>query len=250
MNLADQYERQYRWRSWQLAYAALPPLAGTRVLDLGCAIGDQARDLTELGAKVLGIDADENLLARASSREIPGAVFELGDVRSPATGGDFDGIWGSFVAAYFTDLVPVLARWRNLLRPGGWIALTEVSGLFRHEPLPVGARTLLDTYARESRQVGRYDFDMGSKLASHFTAAGLKVEVDRLLPDRELSFTGAGEQDVLDAWKARLARMSLLQDCARDAYPSLQEDLLGCLAMPHHATECRVHFCLARRLPT
>jgi SAM-dependent methyltransferase len=246
MNLALQYERQYRWRSWQQAYAELPPLEGARVLDLGCAIGDQARDLAALGAQVLGIDADENLLARATSRGIVGAKFELGDISSPAASAGFDGIWASFVPAYFTDFAPVLLRWRNLLRPGGWIALTEVSALFHHEPLPAGARTLLDAYVRESSQAGRYDFDMGSKLASHLTAAGLSVEVERVLPDRELSFAGAADEEVLEAWAARFARMRLLKDRARDESPALQEEFLRCLSQQQHTTECRVHFCLAR----
>lgn len=247
MSLVHQYERQYRWRSWQQAYAALPPLAGSHVLDLGCAIGDQSRDLAALGARVLAIDADEQLLAHASSRGIPGASFALGDIRAPAVQAPFDGIWASFVPAYFPDLAPVLSRWRNVLRPGGWIALTEVSGLFAHEPLSSGARTLLGAYARESREAGRYDFDMGSKLASHLAAGGWEVEVDRILPDRELAFTGAAEPDVLEAWAGRLARMRLLQERASQACPSLQEEFLRCLSSPEHATGCRVHFCLARR---
>jgi SAM-dependent methyltransferase len=247
MDLASQYERQYRWRSWHQAYEALPSLSGARVLDLGCSIGDQSRDLAALGASVLGMDADEQLLACARSRRIPGAMFALGDIRNPEMEGSFDGIWASFVAAYFPDLPSVLANWRNLLRPGGWIALTEGSGLFAHEPLAPGARALLDSYAREGYEDGRYDFDMGSKLQRHLAIAGFRVEATHLLSDRELSFMGAADPDVLQAWSERLARMRLLQERARQLYPSLQEDFLRCLSSPDHTTECRVHFCLARR---
>jgi SAM-dependent methyltransferase len=248
MDLANQYARQYNWRSWKDAYRALPSMAGARVLDLGCSIGDQSRDLAVRGAHVVGIDADEELLARARNRAIPGAVFERGDIRDPQVRGIFDGIWASFVAAYCPDLPPVLARWRNLLRPGGWIALTEVSGLFAHEPLDPGARAILDAYVRESLELGRYDFDMGAKLEGYLAAAGFAIETHRILPDRELSFNGVADPDVLQAWSKRLARMRLLQDRARQASVPLHENLLESLASPGHRTDCHVHLCVGRRI--
>src|SRR6187402_502180 len=142
MDLASQYESQYRWRSWQQAYELLPPLVNARVLDLGCAIGDQSRDLALRGAQVLGIDANAELIAHARSRGIAGATLEVGDIRTPIVDGLYDGIWASFVAAYFSRLPEVLAHWRTLLKPGGWIALTEVAAMFEHSPLPEASRTL------------------------------------------------------------------------------------------------------------
>jgi trans-aconitate methyltransferase len=248
MDLASQYDLQYQWRSWQQAYALLPPLAGARVLDLGCAVGSQARDLATRGALVLGIDANSELVARARSRQIPGASFELGDIGSPKVEGSYDGIWASFVAAYFPRLAGRLALWRTLLRPGGWIALTEVAGMFEHEPLPMEVRNLLAGYVRESCEAGRYDFDMGSKLAGHLEEAGFRVEAARTLADRELSFAGPADADVLQGWKERLARMRLLQARARLEAPAFERDFLACLSSPAHTTRCLVHFCVARRL--
>ncbi|HEY8358227.1 MAG TPA: class I SAM-dependent methyltransferase, partial [Ramlibacter sp.] len=247
MDLASQYEHQYRWRSWQKAYAALPSLEGARVLDLGCAIGEQSRDLAARGAQVIGVDGNEALLALARSHGLPGATFTLGDIRDPQVQAPFDGIWASFVAAYFPDLPAVLSRWRELLRPDGWIALTEVSGMFNHEPLSSGARAFLDAYAHESHHAGRYDFDMGSKLADHLFTCGFQVRTVDTLPDRELSFTGPADPDVLMAWEARLDRMRLLRERALVAGLQIKAELLDCLSAPHHTTHCRVHFCLARR---
>jgi SAM-dependent methyltransferase len=246
MDLAAQYAHQYAWRSWQQAYDALPFVSGARILDLGCAIGDQSHDLAALGALVVGIDADESLLASARSRMNSRATFQSGDVRDPLVDGPFDGIWASFVAAYFPNLSPVLGKWRSLLRPGGWIALTEVSGLLAHEPLSSDVRALLRTHACEARQAGRYDFDMGCKLEGHLSAAGFVVEVHQILPDRELSFAGAADPDVLQAWTDRLARMPLLRERARQANVPLQQDFLRCLGASAHTTGCRVHYCVAR----
>jgi hypothetical protein len=106
---------------------------------------------------------------------------------------------------------------------------------------------LLDAYVLEGLEAGRYDFDMGSKLAAHLSNAGFQLETTCTLPDRELSFAGPAEPEVLQAWTERLARMHLLQQRAQQSYPLLQEEFLRCLASPSHATACRVHFCVARR---
>jgi 2-polyprenyl-3-methyl-5-hydroxy-6-metoxy-1,4-benzoquinol methylase len=75
MDLADQYRHQYSWRDWQTAYETLPPLQGKTVLDLGCGVGDQSADLARLGATVVGVDANAQLVAASESRGIPGAAF-------------------------------------------------------------------------------------------------------------------------------------------------------------------------------
>jgi SAM-dependent methyltransferase len=246
MSRADEYERQYRWRAWQQAYGALPPLAGQRVLDIGCAVGDQARDLASRGADVVAIDGDADLVAYARSRH-RGVTFVAADARDPPIAGAFDGIWSSFAPAYFPSLVPVLARWRELLRPGGWIALTEMSGLFAHEPLSAKAKQLLEAHARDAFDANRYDFEMGRKLPDHLAAAGFDLESHQLLPDRELTFSGAAAADVLLAWSQRLARMPALRERAARVHPDFTREFLDCLVSPGHTTTCEVHFCLARR---
>ncbi|MDX2051876.1 MAG: hypothetical protein SFV15_05745 [Polyangiaceae bacterium] len=47
MTLSDEYERQFAWRPWSTVMGLLPPLTGATVLDLGCAIGDQAAQLVQ-----------------------------------------------------------------------------------------------------------------------------------------------------------------------------------------------------------
>jgi ubiquinone/menaquinone biosynthesis C-methylase UbiE len=102
MSLTRIYSDQYRWRRWSGVYPELGDLSGTRVIDLGCGIGDQARDLSGLGANVLGVDANPDMIEHASRREIPRARFLCDDFRNlQAHGLQADGIWASFAAAYF-----------------------------------------------------------------------------------------------------------------------------------------------------
>jgi len=78
MTLSDEYKRQFEWRPWGRILDALPQLGGRTVLDLGCGLGDQAAALASRGARVLGVDSDEALLAVARPPSRASA-----DARSP-----------------------------------------------------------------------------------------------------------------------------------------------------------------------
>jgi 2-polyprenyl-3-methyl-5-hydroxy-6-metoxy-1,4-benzoquinol methylase len=80
MSLASEYKRQFRWRDWPTVFHALPPLDGRAVLDFGCAVGDQAAALVARGARVIGYDADEELIRAARARALPSAEFRIGDL--------------------------------------------------------------------------------------------------------------------------------------------------------------------------
>jgi hypothetical protein len=56
MSIPQIYSNQYRWRKWTGIYADLGELSGRLILDLGCGIGDQARDLAGLGAAITEVD--------------------------------------------------------------------------------------------------------------------------------------------------------------------------------------------------
>jgi SAM-dependent methyltransferase len=246
LSLSDEYKRQFGWRSWPAVFDALPPLEGRTVLDLGCAVGDQAAGLAARGAHVIGIDANEALLSAARSRTIPNAEFRQGDLRAlPELGVEADGIWCSFTAAYIPDLAPVLAAWARRLKPGGWIALTEVDDLFGHEPLGARAKGLFDAYAREALAAGRYDFHMGRKLRGHLERAGFTVMKTLTLEDEELSFAGPARPGVVEAWRNRFDRMPLLRTICGPAYGQVRDEFLGCLSRPDHASTAKVTCCIA-----
>src|SRR5690348_3808833 len=60
---------------WPSLRALLPPLAGLRVLDLGCGFGWFCRWACENGAaRVLGVDVSENMLARARTDTVDPAI--------------------------------------------------------------------------------------------------------------------------------------------------------------------------------
>ncbi len=247
MSLASEYQRQFAWRDWNTILAALPELQGQSVLDLGCGVGDLAAEFVARGARVIGVDLNPDLLRFAQDRRLPNAEFRLGDLHAlPDLGILADGIWCSFTAAYFPDLASCLAGWARHLKPGGWIALTEIDDLFGHAPLPVRARVLLRGYEEDALTAGRYDFRMGGKLREHLERAGFTVAEHFTVADREFSFQGPAEPEVLDAWRARFQRMRLLREFCGAEIEAVEQGLLCCLASVEHRSAARVYCCVAQ----
>jgi SAM-dependent methyltransferase len=249
MSLAAEYRQQLSWRSWNLVFEEMPLQPGQTILDLGCGIGDQARELASRGCKVIGLEGNQELIDAAILEQPLNCEFLACDLRNPPNPGiRADGIWCSFVAAYFTNLVDLLRRWAPVLSPGGWIAITEVDDFFGHEPLSARTRSLLQTFADEALAAGRYDFHMGGKLQSCLAQAGFAVSGVLTLPDRELSFQGAAESGVVDAWRKRFDRMPRLRAICGSEFTSVQEEFLSCLSRPDHVSTAKVISCIAMKI--
>lgn len=113
LSLTSEYRRQFRWREWPTVLGSLPPVEGRTVLDLGCGVGDLAAEFVARGARVVGIDGNEELVREARSQKLPTAEFRTSDLRTNLSiDVEADGLWCSFTAAYFPDLPGVLAKWR------------------------------------------------------------------------------------------------------------------------------------------
>ncbi len=225
MSLVQQYERQERWRRWDDALARVPLRAGEKILDLGCALGDVTARLQRLGADVVGVD----LNALDASPLCP-----------------VDGMWASFVAAYFPRLEATLERWRKGLAPHGWIALVEMDDLFGHTPFPTRWSRELERFYQEARTAGRYDFQSGRRLAPALRAAGFTAVQESTLADDELSFQGPATSDVLEAWQQRLERMAGLRHFL-GPFEEFRRDFLDALTSSDHRSSTRVVMVVARK---
>lgn len=103
---------------------------GQSVLDVPCGDGRIAALLGEAGCRVVGIDQNEDLIARAKSRSASGARFEVGDMRALGWREEFDCVlnwFGSF--GYFdTDTNRrVLRGFCEVLRPAGRLIIDQVN---------------------------------------------------------------------------------------------------------------------------
>jgi ubiquinone/menaquinone biosynthesis C-methylase UbiE len=103
---------------WRLIEPLFP--SGSRVLDIGCGIGDDAVALRARGVHVSGIDVSPEMVRIARDRGIDASLRRAEDL--DGLHGSFDGILSNFGAlncvASLASLRDPLAR---LTRPGGWL---------------------------------------------------------------------------------------------------------------------------------
>jgi SAM-dependent methyltransferase len=245
--LSAQYERQERWRHWDEALTRIPLKAGQRILDLGCGVGQIAARFHRLGTQVIGVDRNEELLEAARTRypEIRFEKLDLGEL-TLASFGQVDGVWASFVAAYFPNLESAVARWSDCVVPGGWVTLVEMDDLFGHQPLPSSISDEINEFYASARAAGRYDFQCGHRLAGAAERGGLTIIHEGTLPDDELSFQGPAPTDVLEAWRLRLQRIGL-KGFLGARFPEFERSFLQALAALNHRSQTRVFIVVAQR---
>jgi demethylmenaquinone methyltransferase/2-methoxy-6-polyprenyl-1,4-benzoquinol methylase len=114
-------------RRWRERAAAAVVRPGDRVLDACCGTGDLAIAGAEAGGTVTGLDFSEPMLARACEKN-PDIEWVSADALAlPFPDGSFDAATVGFGVRNLDDLERGLAELRRVLRPGGRLAILEIT---------------------------------------------------------------------------------------------------------------------------
>jgi demethylmenaquinone methyltransferase/2-methoxy-6-polyprenyl-1,4-benzoquinol methylase len=131
--IAPVYDAMYRLmtagldRRWRDEAAAAVVRPGDRVLDVCCGTGDLAIAAAKAGGKVTGLDFSEPMLARAREKN-PDIDWVSGDALGlPFPDGSFDAATVGFGVRNLDDLERGLAELRRVLKPGGRVAILEIT---------------------------------------------------------------------------------------------------------------------------
>jgi 2-polyprenyl-6-hydroxyphenyl methylase/3-demethylubiquinone-9 3-methyltransferase len=154
------------------------PLAGLRLLDIGCGGGLLCEPMARLGAEVVGIDPSETSIkaalvhAQAQGLDID---YRTGTAEALADAGErFDIILNMEVIEHVLDPGAFLASCAAMLRPGGLQFIATLNRTFKSFALAIiGAEYVLGWLPRGTHQWER--FITPEELREHVEAAGLQV---------------------------------------------------------------------------
>jgi SAM-dependent methyltransferase len=98
--------------------------SGTRLLDVACGPGHLAAAAADKGAKPVGLDASEGMVAVARARYAE-IEFQQGDAeRIPFADASFDAVVAGFVVNHLPRPEQALAEFVRVVAPGGRVAVT------------------------------------------------------------------------------------------------------------------------------
>jgi arsenite methyltransferase len=114
---------------------------GSRVLDVACGSGATALLLArELECDVVGVDLGARAIEQATEAAQPGTRFMLGDAEAlPFPDAEFDVALSECSLCTFPDKPRAIAEMARVLRPGGTIAIADVTA--ERDDLPAPLRT-------------------------------------------------------------------------------------------------------------
>jgi len=251
MSLTEEYKNQSDWRNWDTYFDMLPISQNGTILDLGCGVGTVTKLLAQKAKYVIAIDFNPDLIQEAklsnSAQNIDYVISDLNNIHKldlPKV----DGIWTSFVAAYFPDFKPILNRWLACLKAGGWIAIVEMADLFAHTPLSQTTQDIFNEYYIRQLKNNIYDFEMGFKLKDFVIKSGLTVIHEETKIDQELTFSGPAEPRILKAWEDRFNRMNVFKDYLGEFdFLKIKKEFMECLSNKEHKSNSIVKFIVARK---
>lgn len=115
---------------FQAMVTLLNPLAGHRILDAGCGDGRLAATLAREAERVIGVDANRDMLRAARHRRDHGAQVDLvgADLAAlPFPNDSLDAVTAVTVFCFVAEPVAALRELARVVRPGGRVVVGELS---------------------------------------------------------------------------------------------------------------------------
>ena len=166
-----------RWNDWTLA--AIPYLAGRRILEIGHGPGHLQVALRQKGLVAFGLDESRQMgrvaLARITHSGLPLALSR-GYAQFLPFGADcFDSVVATFPSEYIND-PQTLAEARRVLRPGGKMVIVPMAWMGREKLSDRAASWLF----RVTHQQVNWTEDLRERIKARFAEAGFSVSLNQV----------------------------------------------------------------------
>ncbi len=155
------------------------PLAGLRVLDIGCGGGLLSEPVARMGADVLGADASERNIGIARTHAAQSGVavdYRAVTAESLAADGEtFDVVLNMEVVEHVADVDFFISTCASMVRPGGLMLISTINRTFKAAALAIiGAEYVLRWLPKGTHQYEK--LVRPEELEAPLTANGMTVE--------------------------------------------------------------------------
>jgi SAM-dependent methyltransferase len=173
---------------WPAIRDMLPPLAGKRIVDLGCGFGWASRWMREQGAaSVLGLDLSENMIRRTKADTQDAAIeYRIADLELPEAA--FDLAYSALTFHYLRDFDRLVRTVFRALVPGGSFVFAIEHPIFMAAAHP---HWIADEDGRKTWPVNGYSIE-GERRTDWFAKGVLKYH--RTIGTTLNALIGAGFQ--------------------------------------------------------
>jgi SAM-dependent methyltransferase len=158
--------------------ALLAPIAGERILDLGCGDGALTAALVARGCEVVAIDASAAQIEAARARGLNARVLDGHALDFVA---DFDAVFSNAALHWMLDPDRVIAGVARALRPGGRF-VGEFGGHGCVETILAALRAALERHGVDARTIQPWYFPDEVEYRRRLEAGGFSVRSIALIP--------------------------------------------------------------------
>jgi trans-aconitate methyltransferase len=147
---------------------------GERILDLGCGTGHLTKQIQELGAEVVGIDASPEMIAQAKEK-YPDVTFSVADGTNFHFDEPFDAVFSNATLHWIKNAGAVIKCVYNNLKPGGRF-VAEMGGKGNMKQMIAATAAVLKKYGYDHLdQVNPWYFPSTAEYAGKLEAQGFRV---------------------------------------------------------------------------
>jgi SAM-dependent methyltransferase len=156
----------------------LAPLAGERILDIGCGDGALTVEIARAGATVVGIDSSPEMIASARAR---GLDARVADAQALDVRGEFDAAFTNAALHWMADPPAVLGGVQRALRAGGRF-VGEFGGFGNVAAIVTALRAVLRQRGIAAERIPNWYFPTPQAFGALLERSGFEVLELALIP--------------------------------------------------------------------